>query len=373
MSARSDYREFAREDERRKREEAKVLALQTQIDELRNLTRELGSRQVRLEDLLKSSEANLAQHRQMLEQHRHEVSQSAQARQLEEARVRQQLTDLSARIDDSTRPIRSLQAHVAELLEAVRRQRDDVSQDTRRFDELKALIDHIGAHGERQVAVSQALRDSIETVRVEVEQVQRDQLRTDDGIKIVDQESRRRFAEVAQQIENVAARLEAEFGGVDALQTQIDDLRQSLTLIDPQFEAIREVQEHTDAEIVRFHAQAVERDDLASERLDEIRQQFDVQIRDIIQNFEQRIERVLARMEQLDERDREAAYRISMIEMHLEQLEQIDVRIRREMWYLNEQRARLQVEQAQNELEAVIDARREVEQATERTARAPRE
>ena len=117
MTGRNDLREVARDDERRRRDEAKIQTLQAQIDELRNMMREAASRQVRLEDQLKASEASVAQYRIVLEQHRHEVSQSAQARQLEEARVRQQMTDLSTRIDDSTRPIRSIQAHVGELLE----------------------------------------------------------------------------------------------------------------------------------------------------------------------------------------------------------------------------------------------------------------
>ena len=140
MSARGDFRDSAREEERRKRDEAKVQVLQAQLDELRALSRELVSRQARLEDQLKASEANVAQQRLLLEQHRHEVSQSAQARQLEEGRFRQQLVELGTRIDDSTRPIRSLQAHVAELLEATRRQRDDVGQDAKRFDELRVMI-----------------------------------------------------------------------------------------------------------------------------------------------------------------------------------------------------------------------------------------
>lgn len=375
MNARGDFRDVVRDDERRKRDEAKIQTLQSQIDELRNLTRELVSRQVRLEDLLKTSEAGLAQHRLTLEQHRHDVSQAAQARQVEEGRVRQQLTELSARIDDSTRPIRSLQAHVAELLEAVRRQRDDVGQDTKRFDELRTLIDHLAAHGERQIGVSQALRDSIETIRVEVERLQRDLLRTDDSVKIVDQESRRRTTEVIQQIENVGARLEEEFMGVSALQTQIDEIRQGLTSIDPQFEALRELQTRAEDDFVRYHNQAIERDELMAERVEEIRQQFDTQLRDLQQSMEQRFERVHARTEQLDEVDREDSYRLSKIEMHLEELEQIDERIRREMWYLTEQRARIQAEQAQQQLESIIDARRDAEQrvAPARPSRAPKE
>ncbi len=362
MTARNDLREVSRDDERRKRDEAKIQTLQAQIDELRNMSREAASRQLRLEDQLKTSEAGIAQYRIVLEQHRHEVSQSAQARQLEEARVRQQMSDLSTRIDDSTRPIRSIQAHVAELLETVRRQRDDVSQDTKRFDDLRGLIDHLGAHSERQVAVSQALRDSIENVRVEVERQQRDLLRVDDATKIVDQDARRRITEVIQQVENVNARLTEELSGVSSLVARVDDVEQTLTGVWPNFDVQREVQQRLEGEIERFNVQSVERDDLVAERVEEIRQQAEAQLNNLDTATTQRFERLSARTEQLDEVDRDLAYRLSMIEMQLEELTRVDQRLRREMWYLNEQRARLRLEQSQLELEQVVDARRQAEQ-----------
>ena len=364
MAARNDLRETARDDERRKRDEAKIQTLQAQIDELRNMAREAASRQLRLEDLLKTSEANIAQYRIVLEQHRHEVSQSAQARQLEETRVRQQMSDLSTRIDDSTRPIRSIQAHVGELLETVRRQRDDVSHDTKRFDDLRSLIDHLGAHSERQVAVSQALRDSIETVRVEVERQQRDLLRIDDATKIVDQDARRRVTEVIQQIENVNARMIEELAGVSALSVKVDDVEQTLTGVWPNFDSQREALQRLEGEIERYHTQSVERDDLVAERMEEIRQQAESQLNNLDAATSQRSERLTARTEQLDEVDRDLAYRLSLIEMQLEELTRVDQRVRREMWYLNEQRARLRLEQSQQELEQVIDARRQAEQRT---------
>ena len=362
MAARNDLRDVARDDERRKRDEAKIQTLQAQIDELRNMSREASSRQLRLEDQLKASEANIAQYRIILEQHRHEVSQAAQARQLEEARVRQQMSDLSTRIDDSTRPIRSIQAHVSELLETVRRQRDDVSHDTKRYDDLRSLIDHLGAHSERQVAVSQALRDSIENVRVEVERQQRDLLRIDDATKIVDQDARRRLTEVIQQIDNLNAHVNTELAGVSALAARVDDVEQSLAGVWPNFDTLRESQEKFASEIDRFHTQSVERDDLVAERIEEVRQQAEAQVNNLDAATSQRFERLSSRSEQLDEVDRDLAYRLSLIEMQLEELTRVDQRVRREMWYLNEQRARLQLEQAQQELEQVIDARRQAEQ-----------
>ncbi|MBX6341876.1 MAG: hypothetical protein IRY97_05410 [Thermomicrobiaceae bacterium] len=300
------------------------------------------------------------------------MSQAAQARQLEEARVRQQITDLSARIDDTARPIRSLQAHVAELVEAVRRQRDDGGFDVKKFDELRALIDHLAAHGERQAVVSQSLRDSIDAVRHEVDRIQRDVLRTDDGVKIVEQELRRRVAEIVQQIDNQRARLDEEVPRFDALQAQIDELREALAAFDPQFEGVRAAHGRLEGEIARFHAQAVERDEITAERVEEIRQHFDTQVRDTRQIAEQRHERLVQRLDQFEEADRDLAYRIKMLEMQIEELRQIDQRLRREVWYLHEQRARLRFEQAQHELESIIEQRREAERQDEPDGRGPR-
>lgn len=367
MNTRNDLAEGVREDDRRKREEAKFQGLQAQIDELRQVTRELLSRQFRLEEQLKASETAWAQHRLALEQHRQDVAQAAQARQVEEARFRQQLTDLGARIDDATRPIRSLQAHMAELVETVRRQKEDVGHDTKRFDELRALIDHLAAHGERQVSVSQALRESIDAIHSEVDRLQRELIRTDDGVRIVEQEMRRRFAEIVQQTENLEARIEEELLGIGALQAQLDDLREAMNVVDPQFEALRQAYQRLDAEIDRYHAQALERDEITTERLDELRLQFDAQLRDAMQTQDQRYERTVQRGDQLEETDRELSYRLKMIEIQLEELQQVDQRLRRELWYLHEQRARMRFEQAEQELEAVVQARREAEKLQDDT------
>jgi len=169
-------------------------------------------------------------------------------------------------------------------------------------------------------------------------------------------------AEVIQQIQNLSARIAEEFGGIGALGARIDELEQTLTTVWPQFDVLRDAQQRLDGEIVRYHAQSVERDDLVAERIEEIRQQADAQLSNIDTATTQRFERISARTEQLDEIDRELAYRLSLLEMQLEELHRVDQRVRREMWYLNEQRARLKLEQAQQEYESVMDARRQAEQ-----------
>ena len=101
-----------RHDDERRRDEARISALQNQVDELRQAMREVLSRQGREEELFKHYESATAQNRIAIDQLRQESQQSAQARALDENRTRQQVNDLDARLEDVTRPIRSLQAHV---------------------------------------------------------------------------------------------------------------------------------------------------------------------------------------------------------------------------------------------------------------------
>ncbi|MBA2454871.1 MAG: hypothetical protein H0V47_17025, partial [Chloroflexia bacterium] len=104
MSSRNDLRDVSRDEDRRKRDEIRTVAIQTQLDELRSLVRELVSRQARGEEQFKNYEAGLAQLRGSVEQHRHEMAQAAQARQLDDSRIRQQVSDIDARIDESIKP-----------------------------------------------------------------------------------------------------------------------------------------------------------------------------------------------------------------------------------------------------------------------------
>ncbi len=363
---RADLVNLAREEERRRREEARQQALQAQIDELRHLIRELVSRQLRLEEELKASEADWAEQRQALEQHRHEVAQAAQARQLEEARFRQQLTELAQRIDESTRPIRSLQAHVAELLDAVRRQREDTGHDTRRFDELRILIDHLASHVERLSVVGQSLRSSIDAVTLEVERLGRELGKTQDGLRIVEQDVRRRVTEVFQEVESLKPQIKDGQARQQMVQAQVDGLREDLETIEPRFSEVSAEIDRLAAEIERVRSHALERDELTEERVEELRQQLEIQLRDLMALGEQRHSRTSEQLEQLTAVDRELAYRVDLIEVKLEELREIDRQLRNELWRLHEQRARWRLEQAQQELERVIEARQAVERGDSR-------
>lgn len=371
MSGRIDVRDQVRDEERRRRDEAKIIALQQQLDEMRSLVREVVARQSRNEEGFKSYELALAQLRTSTEQHRHEVSQTLQARGLEDSRVRQQLTELEGRIEDTGRPIRSLQAHISEILETLRRGRDETDDEQRRYDELKSIIEHIAALAERNTGVIQVTRESIEGLRTDVETLRRELLLAEDSVKILEQEVRRRSAEVVQDTRNLSHRID-EFKAIfDQLQGQIEDVRGSIVHIDPALEQLAEIDGALKEEIDRYVIQADERDDLLSERIDEIRRQIDVQVRDLRQIAEQRYEHVNQRVDSQIDVDRELTYRLNVIDMRIEEVRELWTKLRREVWHIHEQRSRMHLDQAQAELEAVTDARRaaEMEAAPERADR----
>lgn len=371
MSGRIDMRDNVREEERRRRDEARILALQQQLDETRSLVREVVARQSRNEEGFKQYELALAQLRASTEQHRHEVSQTLQARGLEDSRVRQQITELEGRIEDTGRPIRSLQAHIAEITETLRRGRDDTDDEQRRYDELKSIIEHIAALAERNTGVTQVTRESIEGLRTDLETLRRELQLAGDSVKILEQEVRRRSAEVTQDTRNLSVRID-DFKGIFAqLQGQIEDVRASIVHIDPALEQLAGIDGAIKEEIDRYVIQSDERDELLGERIDEIRRQIDVQVRDLRQIAEQRYEHVNQRVDSQIDVDRELTYRLNVIDMRIEEVRELWTKLRREVWHIHEQRSRMHLDQAQAELEAVSDARRaaEMDANTERSDR----
>jgi chromosome segregation ATPase len=350
-----------RQDDERRRDEARLATLQNQIDELRQAMREVLSRQGREEELFKHFESATAQNRMAIEQLRQESQQSAQARALDENRTRQQVGDFDARLEDVARPIRSLQAHVTELVEAARQKADDTAQYHQRDDELQAQIEHLSAHVDRTGVLIHQVRDSIDAAREETDELRRDIVRAEDSIKIVDQDSRRRVTEVAQEGQTITARIDELRSDLGHLFDLIDDTRRSIVHVDPSLEELREADAAMRHELGRAQTQSGERHELLLERVEDMRGDIDARFADVRQALEQRHERLAERIDDLNEAHRELGFRISQLSGQLDELRLIDAGVRRDLWLMNEQRVRLRLDQAQQELDLIAAQRRDAE------------
>lgn len=350
-----------RQDDDRRRDDARIATLQNQVDELRAANRELASRQTHDEGMLKQSETLGAQLRLAIEQLRQESQQSAQARALDENRTRQLMQELEVRVDDGVRPIRSLQAHVSELLETSRRKVDDTGQTDQRLDEIVTIIEHLSALGDRTNAISHGLRDTIDGVRTEVEGFRRDIIRAEDAIKIVDQEARRRTTDVQEIAESYSARLDELRADLGHLYDSFEDQRRGLVHVDPTLDELRAGELALRQDLGRIHAQLTERHDLLIDMHDDARQENDARFEQLRQTFEERLDRLNERLEEAGEQYRETTYRLSDFNSAMEELRQVDASLHRDVWYLHEQRVRVRLEQIQEELDVAIAQRRDAD------------
>lgn len=351
---------YRREDERR-REEARTATLQSQVDELRALLRELSSRQLRADEQTKHHQSQVAQNALAIEQLRNEAEQNAQARSLDENRTRQKIDDLESRIDDGIRPIRSLQAHVTEILEESRKKVDDTAQNEQRFDEITTMIEHLSALGDRTSALTHGLRDGIDNARTETDGLRRDIIRTEDAVKIVDQEARRRTADVQDVVDGYNGRIDELRADLAHLYDSLENTRRGLVHVDPTLDELRAAEETLRQEFTRFQAVSEERHDMVIDMQDDARQETDARFEQIRQNMEERVDRLNERIEEASEMHRDLSYKMGNLGSELEELRQLDAALHRDIWYLHEQRVRIRMEQVQEELDSATTQRRDAE------------
>lgn len=350
-----------READEVRRDDSRTASLQNQIDELRLLIRDLVEDRDHDHATIRAQEGEIAQLKLTLEQARQEAGQSAQAAALNENRTRQQLEDLEERLDDSMRPIRSLQAHVTDLLEQNRRKVDDSTQNKERYSEVMTNIEHLTAMSDRTSAIAHGLRDNIDTVRNEIDELRRDIIRTDDSVKIVDQEARRRVAAVTENIEGFTGRLDELRSDLSHTFEAIEDTRRGLVHVDPSLDELRTAEASLRSDLTKLQSQVDVRHDQLVDLQDEARQETDARFDQLRHTLEERIERLNERLEETNEVFRETTYKISEINAQIEDLRQTDTSLHRDIWYLHEQRVRVRLEQVQEELDLATAQRRDAE------------
>lgn len=250
-----------REQDDRKRDDARYHSLLADLEEMRSMLRDVMEDRDSSMVMIKEQASEIAQLQQALEQATNESRQAAQAAALNENRTRQFVEELEERLDDATRPVRSLQSHVTDLLEQNRRKVDDSTQNKERFGEIGANIEHLSAQTDRTSAIAHGLRDGIDAIRSEVDELRRDMLRTDDATKIVDQDSRRRVQAVSDLMDGYNARLDELRADIAHASETIDDTRRSLVHIDPSLDELRTGEQSLRADITKLQGVSDERYD----------------------------------------------------------------------------------------------------------------
>jgi len=360
MDARQSMDARSRDEERRRRDAITINNLQQQIDELRALVRDQVARVGRSDEIVKNVEVVVSDVRANLDDHRRGQAQYAQARQLDENRIRAALADMHGGISEAHGAIRTLQAQAAELIEQTRARRDTTDVTNRRFDELQSQITRTYAQQDRLVEVMKGLRESIEEVRVEAAQARRDYQRVEDAIRIVDSEAKRRIIEVDQRIDVIPPRVDESLKRIAAVESAFKSVGEEFGRLHNHITSLAAVDVRQEEVYLTFNEQALERHDLVLERLEEVRQQGDAIDRDLRHAAEERDSYLASRVDLADEALRDVAHRISLVSTRVDDVGQRIADVRKELARASEQQVRSRFKQVQQELEEVVELNRRI-------------
>lgn len=313
-----------REDEGRKRDEAALYQMQQQMDEVRRQLRESIARQQWLEDLYKNTEGQVLQLQLVQERHAQDVSQTLQVRQLEDARLKQQLAELGQKVEEPMKPIRELRAQITELYDTRHQSRDRASTDKTQVEALQSqirqLVAQIGliADGQHQ------LRDLVQELDSVNNETRQEISRVSELQRMEEQRLRRQGTELQAIVEN----LRVEFVDLTSRTGRMDEVRRQLMehieALQTQLTEVREWDGRYTSGLGRLEKQVSENHADMREHGETTRVQFAAELADVRQLGDSRMERYITRFQQLEDRIRDLDQRLA------EQIPQLDALYQRD-------------------------------------------
>src|SRR5215218_5156121 len=219
-----DMLKTSRDEDNRRRDEAQFYSLQQQLDELRRQLKENLARQQWFEELYKQNEGKVAVVQASQDRLTQDISQAMHARQIDEARIKAQVSELAQRADAPEKQIRELRAQIHDLAENRKTDRDVDTSAQRQIDEvqgqLRELNAHIGQVGDSQ----RQLRDLIQELDSAMGEVRQESLHVAELQSLEEQRLRRQGMELQGMFET----LRQQFNDVSAKSQRVDDVRRQL-------------------------------------------------------------------------------------------------------------------------------------------------
>ena len=360
----------SRDEELRRRAEAQNYQLQQQVDDLRRQLRELGARQQWLEDLYKQNEGRLAQFQISQDQFAQTITQTINARQVDEQRVKQQVGELLGRIDEPMKFIRDLRAQVTELGDSRRTDRERFTAELRQYEGLQLQIREVAAQIGMMADAQRQLRDVVHELDTVNGETRQEIIRLGELQRIEEQRLRRSGLELQEMVEN----LRMQFQDTTSRSQRIEDVRRQLI---ERLEAVEEVvgvleEEDKRQELVlqRLDKQLLENHLVVQERAEGVRAAFDTELSELRQVGDQRMERYIGRFQHLEDRLRDMEQRLTELPAKFDALVARDLEIEGEREQIEEAHLRHEIDGLEAQL-VELRARRNQKQAAVAKREAP--
>lgn len=340
-------------------DDPRFAGLQDQVDELRSLFREMAGRQVRMEDDLDRIATTTIQTQQLLERLQHDFELSAQARSIDEGRTRQVVGNLQDHLNETATDLVQVSSQVGLFNDRIHQLGDELGSLSRATGDMQTMLQHQQAVGDRNTVVAHQVRELVEIARGEVATVHDALTRIDDAIAIVDQESRRRTAELAEDRGQVVARIDSVRAETVRTADRLDGLTDQFQGLALQLDGLKVADQEALKQIHKVNSAYQDKNAQLAERMDAERLDADSRVVTVRRSIDDVDATARSGMARLEELILETRARIEGTFTRLDQLEKTDAKLRREQLVLHERRARLRNEQARQEMDLVEQYRRE--------------
>lgn len=355
MTGQLDIRDNLRDDERRRRDEHRLRELEAAFEHLRHSFLDNASKQDRIEELYKNYDVALAQMAARVDAQQHALAQANDARQLDIERLRQEVEELTIRSETGIAPLPELQAQLADLLAHDRALTQEVERYNLRHDALVERVDQLPPRIDRAVESARAVHDEIESVLALLESRATDIQRAIDAVQVLEQESRRRFSDIAESIQTVNARIDVLKDELPVLSVQLDRVRHELRQVIPRFEALEAGDVETREAVDRAVAAGIDHHRQALARIEEFRDAGEARVQGVERLNDTRFSATMSRFGTLEESDRSLAHRLALLMVRMDEARDADRQIRMEVHKLEEVRLRVRFEQAQREIASMSE------------------
>jgi chromosome segregation ATPase len=334
----------SRDEEMRRRTEAQNYQLQQQVDDLRRQLREMTARQQWLEDLYKQNEGRLAQFQMGQDQFAQTITQTMNARQVDEQRVKQQLGELIGRVDEPMKFVRELRAQITELSDSRRTDRERFTTELRQYEGLQTQLREVVAQVGMVADAQRQLRDLVHELDAVNNETRQELQRMGELQRVEEQRLRRSGLELQEMVETIRM----QFQDTVSRAQRIEDVRRQLV---ERIEAVEEIvsvlgeeDKREDLVIQRIDKQILENHLLLQERAEAVRAAFESELGELRQVGDQRMERYIGRFQQMEDRLRDVEQRLTELPAKFDALQARDLEMEAEREMVEELHLRKELE-----------------------------
>ncbi len=289
------------EEERiRAQDQSQLIYLQGQIDELRRQIKDTNGKYAWAMEQVRKSEAVITQLQSMIERQAQEQMQVLEGYRREITALRKDVANSTIKIDDSTKPLREIQATLSGVAEQRKQDFQTAQSWFARIELLEQRYSDLDARIRDQVEQQRTYTAQLDGLRETDQQLVLDLRKLSEDVQIEKQSIRRQSVEAQQLIADSHAVVTELISRTQLLDETIKSIDAQVEALPEQIEFVRSQLPDIVSELKRIERLSTERFLMNQERLEELRFQQNEHLDDLRNTDENQLRQITAWIERID-------------------------------------------------------------------------